>query len=256
MQSQTSIIFPILRINGQTKEITLGSYTTTFVPGKIIEVPINPLDLILSQQDGFEGLIDEIRAIGKLHHFELKSVLELVADSPNIRSKYFQQFMGLPKYVADKIIELLVKRKACGIYNSGVRKYEDFAVYLQQRVVGKTVRSLEAPTTNQFRYTLPLRSELAEMSEEMLLEEIRVCDASRSKHKKDDLAILRSMLTNKRKEETEHKPQQSEVEFLKAIAREDSGDEDEQEQKIQRKKKQKQKQKQKQQRKTTTLRRK
>lgn len=222
MQSSSSIIFPILRIDGKTKQITLGSYKANLVPGKTIEIPINPLNLIVSQQDGFEGLIDEIRAIGKLHQFELKDVLELIADSPNIRGKYFQQFIGMPKYVADKIIELLVKRKACGIYNSGVRKYEDFAVYLQQRVVGKTVRSLEAPTTNQFRYVLPRKETLAEMTEEMLLEEIRSCEQSRGKHKKEDLAILREMLTAKRKEETDDKPKLSDFELLRSVAREDA----------------------------------
>ena len=116
----------------------------------------------------------------------------------------------------------MIKRKACGIYNSGVRKYEEFARYLQQYVVGKTVRSIETIATTQFRYILPLKSDLAEMSEEMLLEEMRVCEQSRGKHKKEDLAILREMLTAKRKEESENNPRMSDIELLKSIAREDA----------------------------------
>lgn len=85
-----------------------------------------------------------------------------------------------------------------------------------------TVRSIETMAANQFRYILPLKSELGEMSEEMLLEEMRVCEQSRGKHKKEDLAILREMLTAKRKEESENNPRMSDIELLKSIAREDA----------------------------------
>lgn len=225
MQSRTSTIFPKLCVNGKTKHVTIGPYDVQFVSGKVIEIEVNPLELLISQQEGFDGLIEELKALGKMYKVNHKSILELIADSPNIRSKYFQQHMQLPRYVAEKIIELLIKRKACGIYNSGVRKYEEFARYLQQYVVGKTVRSIETIATTQFRYILPLKSDLAEMSEEMLLEEMRVCEQSRGKHKKEDLAILREMLTAKRKEETENKPRMTDIELLRSIAREDA-DED------------------------------
>jgi len=246
-------------VDDKAKTITIGSQRKSYTQHTQTKLMFGTLGAIASEKDGFDGLVEELRRLATLsqrtYHIEwtVKEFLAFMAISTITRMSHLEARLKIPRFIAKQIQDLLIARRACEMSNGGLKKYGAFAAYLIPWTVDTVVRTSTTMAANQFRYTLPLREELLAMSEEMLLEEIRVCDKSRGKHKKEDLAILRELLTAKRKEETEHKPQQSEVEFLKAIAREDSGDEDEQARKIQRKKT---KQQLKQQRKTIKSRRK
>lgn len=224
MKSQTPVqLQAIIVVNGKTNIVEYGPYKLPIKKGEVHEYPVNIFDAITTPKDRFSLLVEELKMISQTHTFNLKLLWSFIANSPTMRTRHLETFLHIPRYVALQIVDRLIQRNAGMLYNGCFKKFEEFAMFIRTNIAtNSTVRSIETMAANQFRYILPLKSELGEMSEEMLLEEMRVCEQSRGKHKKEDLAILREMLTAKRKEESENNPRMSDIELLKSIAREDA----------------------------------
>jgi hypothetical protein len=217
-------------INDTTKTVTIGTQKKSFEPKTQTKLTFGTLGVIASEKDGFDGLVEELKRLAilsaKTYQIEWKvgELLGFIAISTITRMSHLEARMKIPRFIAKQIQDILIAKRACEMSNGGLKKYGAFAAYLIPWTVDSVVRTSTTMAANQFRYTLPLKEELFAMSEEMLLEEIRVCSDSRGKHKTENLAILREMLTNKRKEEVDGKQRLSDIELLKSIAREDAAE--------------------------------
>lgn len=186
---EDALVIPI-ELDCKTYVATIGPYRIKMKKGDVVTIQGTVHDFLTSTKSGFDALCDKLKALATLHKFSYRDLLSITATSPLLRIKYFEERLHIPRFVGAKIQQLLLEHNAGEQYYSGIRKHEEFGLYLRKLVVPATLRSMEQLSSQQFKYTLPPAEERREFSEEMYLEEIRVCENSRGKYQQKDLAIL------------------------------------------------------------------
>jgi len=194
----------ILKIDFKRQRVTLGDNVYT----QSCEKEFNVYELIGTASHPFDRLHEQLRAFCDDHKCNLQQLMKLMAYTPVIRIIHFTGEMRLPRYLAIMLQRLFVNANACVPSGSTIKKTREYIEYLAQRMptVGST---LTAHQRDRFKYHLPANEELEAMSIEMIDEELRLCDRSRGKYKKDNLSILsdhRKRLIHERNAEREALP--------------------------------------------------
>lgn len=146
---------------------------------------------------GFEALHEKLGMLAQVHKFDVKPVIELIANSGIIRKVYFVRDLGLPLYVTMLILKMLREGNAC-VGSSGIlRKTVEYVMFLRQTVdIKETAPSITSNVTKH-KYTMP--NDLHEMTSIMIQEELR--HAEEGGAKETMLNKLRKAFKAKQQEE-------------------------------------------------------
>lgn len=177
-----------LIIDFKRQKVIIGrrKYTTS------CEENINIYDLGTTADDDFERLHQQLAIFCQQHKCRIEQLHRLMAHTTVVRIIHFTGELRLPKYLAVTLQRLYIDANACVPSGSTLRKTQEYVEFLA-RVVPKIGTTVDAHQRERFKYVLPLNDDLEMMSIEMIDEEIRLCEQSRGKYKKDDLAVLRDL---------------------------------------------------------------
>jgi len=208
-----------LNWDGKKHQITIGTRTIKVPKHEKAQYELQLEDAFTFTQQGFGKVIEWIQQFTAVYKGDAQAIIRYIAINPMLRIRHFETVGKMPRYAAQKVVDMLLKSNACVPCQSGAKKTEDFGRFLLhmlplQRTLG-SITSLDRST----KYKLPSDIDLMEMSIEQLQEEVRVCQLRGGRNKRQQLNALEDMLKARRSEHREAN-RVSEIDQLKFAAKE------------------------------------